>query len=123
VSASASAQQQPWRVIWGARSGIVPVLHSRVHESRSSVDLSCYGAWAVALGAATIVHPASESAATGQRISHAIVVRGRAGLLAIDELQRVPSLLLAIKTVVDADPRPVRFRLIGSAHLFAVKDI
>lgn len=50
-------------------------------------------------------------------------VRGRPGLLAIDEVQRVPSLLLGIKTVVDADPRPGRFLLTGSAHLFAVKDI
>ena len=50
-------------------------------------------------------------------------VRARRGLLAIDEVQRVPSLLLGIKTVVDADPRPGRFLLTGSAHLFAVKDI
>lgn len=50
-------------------------------------------------------------------------VRGRAGLLAIDEVQRVPGLLLGIKSVVDADPRPGRFLLTGSAHLFAVKDV
>ena len=50
-------------------------------------------------------------------------VRGRSGLLAIDEVQRVPGLLLGIKSVVDMDPRPGRFLLTGSAHLFAVKDI
>jgi predicted AAA+ superfamily ATPase len=47
-------------------------------------------------------------------------VRGRSGLLAIDEVQRVPGLLLGVKSVVDADPRTGRFLLSGSAHLFAV---
>ncbi len=50
-------------------------------------------------------------------------VRGRPGLLVIDEVQRVPRLLLAIKALVDTDPRPGRFLLTGSAHLFAVKDV
>jgi len=35
----------------------------------------------------------------------------------IDEIQRVPALLLAIKTAVDRDPRPGRFLLTGSANL------
>jgi len=39
------------------------------------------------------------------------------GLLAIDEVQRVPELILALKTVVDAGPRPGRFLLTGSADL------
>ena len=38
----------------------------------------------------------------------------------IDEIQRVPDLLLAIKTTVDADPRPGRFLLTGSANLMTV---
>lgn len=50
-------------------------------------------------------------------------VRGRPGLLVIDEVQRIPKLLLAIKELVDNDPRPGRFLLTGSAHLFAVKDV
>jgi len=50
-------------------------------------------------------------------------IQRREGLLAIDEVQRAPSLLLAIKAAVDLDPRPGRFLLTGSAHLFAVKDV
>lgn len=39
------------------------------------------------------------------------------GLLAIDEVQRVPELILALKLAVDQDPRPGRFLLTGSANL------
>jgi uncharacterized protein len=39
------------------------------------------------------------------------------GLLAIDEVQRVPALVLALKLIVDRDPRPGRFLLTGSANL------
>lgn len=45
------------------------------------------------------------------------------GLLVIDEVQRVPDLMLAIKHEVDLDPRPGRFLLTGSARLFALNDI
>lgn len=38
----------------------------------------------------------------------------------IDEIQRVPDLLLAIKISVDADPRPGRFLLTGSANLMTL---
>ena len=38
----------------------------------------------------------------------------------IDEVHRVPSLILAIKTAVDADPRPGRFLLTGSANLMTL---
>ena len=38
------------------------------------------------------------------------------GLLMIDEIQRVPELLLAIKREVDRDARPGRFLLTGSAR-------
>ncbi len=41
------------------------------------------------------------------------------GLLVLDEVQRVPDLLLAIKYEVDLDPRPGRFLLTGSARLLA----
>lgn len=44
-------------------------------------------------------------------------VSGRAGLVAIDEAQRVPELLLAIKAEVDRDRRPGRFLLTGSTRL------
>ena len=38
----------------------------------------------------------------------------------IDEVQRVPDLVLAIKTAVDADARPGRFLLTGSADLMTL---
>jgi uncharacterized protein len=38
----------------------------------------------------------------------------------IDEAQRAPDLLLAIKAIVDADPRPGRFLLTGSANLMTL---
>ena len=38
----------------------------------------------------------------------------------IDEVHRVPSLILAIKTAVDADPRAGRFLLTGSANLMTL---
>lgn len=44
-------------------------------------------------------------------------------LLVIDEVQRVPELLLAIKEVVDADPRPGRFLLTGSARLLGLRGV
>ncbi|MBC8093601.1 MAG: AAA family ATPase [Pseudonocardia sp.] len=45
------------------------------------------------------------------------------GLLVVDQVQRVPELLLSIKHEVDRDPRPGRFLLNGSARLFALGDI
>ncbi|NJP90297.1 ATP-binding protein [Nonomuraea sp. FMUSA5-5] len=44
-------------------------------------------------------------------------------LMVIDEIQRVPELLLAIKSQVDNDPRPGRFLLTGSSRLLALKDL
>ncbi|MRH86855.1 DUF4143 domain-containing protein [Nocardia sp. SYP-A9097] len=43
--------------------------------------------------------------------------------LVIDEVQRVPELLLAIKETVDADGRPGRFLLTGSAHVMALRSV
>jgi AAA domain len=45
------------------------------------------------------------------------------GPMVIDEVQRVPELLLAIKEVVDTDPRPGRFLLTGSARLLALRGL
>lgn len=44
-------------------------------------------------------------------------VAGRTGLVGIDEVQRVPELLLAVKSQVDRDRRPGRFLLTGSTRL------
>jgi predicted AAA+ superfamily ATPase len=38
----------------------------------------------------------------------------------IDEIQRAPELILAIKRSVDDDPRPGRFLLTGSANLLTI---
>ncbi len=45
------------------------------------------------------------------------------GLIVIDEIQRAPELLLAIKATVDADPRPGRFLLTGSSRLLGLRDL
>jgi uncharacterized protein len=45
------------------------------------------------------------------------------GLLLIDEIQRVPELLLPIKREVDRDPRPGRYLLTGSARLLGLRDL
>jgi uncharacterized protein len=50
-------------------------------------------------------------------------VSGRPGLLAIDEVQRVPDLLLAIKAEVDRDQRPGRFLITGSTQLSATRGV
>ena len=42
-------------------------------------------------------------------------------LMVIDEIQRVPELLLAIKAEVDDNPRPGRFLLTGSARVLGLK--
>lgn len=44
-------------------------------------------------------------------------LRQTEGLLAIDEIQRVPDMVLALKLVVDRDRRPGRFLVTGSADL------
>jgi len=41
----------------------------------------------------------------------------------IDEVQRAPDLMLAIKQSVDEDPRPGRFLLTGSANLLTIKTV
>ncbi len=45
------------------------------------------------------------------------------GLLLVDEVQRVPDLLLAVKYEVDRDPTPGRYLLTGSARLLGLRDI
>jgi predicted AAA+ superfamily ATPase len=44
-------------------------------------------------------------------------------LMVIDEVQRVPELLLAIKEQVDADPRPGRYLLTGSARVLGLRGL
>ena len=44
-------------------------------------------------------------------------------LMVIDEIQRAPELLLAIKVKVDLDPRPGQFLLTGSSRLLGLRDL
>lgn len=44
-------------------------------------------------------------------------------LMVIDEIQRVPDVLLAIKEEVDTDPRPGRFLLTGSARILGLRSL
>lgn len=44
-------------------------------------------------------------------------------LMVIDEIQRAPELLLAIKAKVDADAKPGQFLLTGSARLLGLRDL
>lgn len=46
-----------------------------------------------------------------------------ADAMVIDEVQRAPELLLAIKESVDADPRPGRFLLTGSARVLGLRGV
>lgn len=48
------------------------------------------------------------------------LLAGHPGPMAIDEIQRAPELLLAIKASVDRDRRPGRFLITGSADVFAL---
>ncbi|NOT31945.1 MAG: ATP-binding protein [Planctomycetes bacterium] len=48
------------------------------------------------------------------------LLQGAAGLTVIDEVQKAPELLPALKREVDRDKRPGRFLLTGSANIFLV---
>ncbi|MDF2846945.1 MAG: family ATPase [Oerskovia sp.] len=50
-------------------------------------------------------------------------VAGVARPVAVDEVQRAPDLLLAIKSAVDADPNPGQFLLTGSANVLANRKV
>ena len=50
----------------------------------------------------------------------AALIAAAPGPMAIDEVQRAPQLLLAIKAAVDRDRRPGRFLITGSADVFAL---
>lgn len=65
--------------------------------------------------------PATRQAA--QSDPTGFVVGATDGLMIIDEVQRAPELLLAIKASVDTDPRPGRFLLTGSARVLDLRGI
>jgi len=57
------------------------------------------------------------------RLDPAGFLEGLPGPVVIDDIQRVPELLLAIKDRVDRDTRPGRFLLTGSANVFASRRV
>jgi predicted AAA+ superfamily ATPase len=67
--------------------------------------------------AVTLDDAATLSAANADPVGF---VQQAAGTLLIDEVQRAPDLLLAIKAEVDHDQRPGRFLLTGSAHVLSL---
>jgi hypothetical protein len=74
-------------------------------------------------------HPAQSFTLDDQATRQAAIndptgfVAGLAGPVAIDEVQRGPDLLLAIKEAVDVDPTPGRFLLTGSANILTAPKI
>lgn len=52
-----------------------------------------------------------------------LLAMGRDGLLIIDEIQRLPELTVAIKAAIDADRRPGRFLVTGSASLLRLRGL
>lgn len=69
----------------------------------------------------TFDDPMTRSAASSDPLS--FVEQYPEGLLAIDEIQRVPELVLALKQAVDRDPRPGRFLVTGSAQLLRMPTV
>jgi len=59
--------------------------------------------------------------AAAERDPDGFAAQYKQGTLAIDEIQRVPSLILAIKAAVDEDRRPGQFLVTGSADLLTLR--
>ena len=51
------------------------------------------------------------------------VILGAGEPVTIDEIQRAPELLLAVKRAIDKDRRPGRFLLTGSANLLLMRSV
>jgi len=66
--------------------------------------------------AATVVHLDREAEAAAFRADPDAALRNRPEPVLLDEWQVVPSVLGAVKRAVDADPRPGRFIVTGSAR-------
>jgi len=67
----------------------------------------------------TLNNPPTLAAAKADPVS--FVRQNPAGLLAIDEVQRAPELILAIQDAVEEDRRPGRFLITGSANLMNLR--
>lgn len=105
---AASLQDTPAVLIQGARQVGKSTLAQLVAEQRNSAVL-------------TLDDPATLSFAREDPVS--FVARNPDGMLVIDEAQRAPELILPLKASIDADRRPGRFLLTGSADLLHVKGV
>ncbi|HSZ14068.1 MAG TPA: ATP-binding protein [Solirubrobacteraceae bacterium] len=72
---------------------------------------------------ATVVSFDEEGPREAARLDPVGFLEGFPGPVVIDEVQRVPGLLLAIKDRVDRDTRPGRFLLTGSANVFVSRRV
>ncbi|MBN6053515.1 ATP-binding protein [Nonomuraea sp. RK-328] len=77
----------------------------------------------VAKGTAAEWRDLDDSAARQAAVSDPTGFVDFSELVVIDEIQRVPELLLAIKAQVDRDPRPGRYLLTGSSQLLGLRDL
>jgi predicted AAA+ superfamily ATPase len=71
----------------------------------------------------TVIRYLDETATRSAAVADPTAFVRHDGLMVIDEVQRVPDLMLAIKHSVDLDPRPGRFLLTGSARLYGLHEI
>jgi len=94
-------------VVTGARQVGKSTLARLVGESRSATYL-------------TLDDPLTLSEATGDPDGFVSTSRG---MTVIDEVQRLPDLLRAVKLAVDRDPSPGRFLLTGSANLLGMRAV
>lgn len=100
-----------------ADTRVVAVTGARQVGKSTLVKRAIKGSWA--LTSRSLDKPIELNAARADPLRF---VR-HSGLMVIDEVQRVPELMLAIKSVVDDDDRPGQFLLTGSARLMGLRDL
>src|SRR5680860_674094 len=107
---------------------LTPALHEALSDTpvtmlvgpRQSGKSTLAQALVVELGEARYVSLDRGLNLTAARDDPAAFIAGDARTLVIDEVQRAPDLLLAIKASVDEDRRPGRFVLTGSADVLSL---
>ena len=71
----------------------------------------------------TVIHYLDETTTRSAAAADPTAFVRHDGLMVIDEVPRVPEIMLAVKHSVDLDPRPGRFLLTGSARLYGLHEI
>ncbi|MFT4259652.1 ATP-binding protein [Microbacterium sp.] len=88
-----------------------------VIQGARQVGKSTFAEQIVAAGARLITLDDATTRAVASESPEALIEQASDATLVIDELQRAPELLLAIKASIDRDRRPGRFVLTGSSNL------